>query len=89
MKTIYSLQEFLKLAEGIALKKGINYAAVSVETSSHTPVSAVFKCYAHGYDWYTGATMEECLGKMRDAMFPPELPNQDVEIEIQEQIKAE
>lgn len=86
MKTIYSFNEFFDMAVSIAAKKGIDY--VKAEIARGTRSDLVFRCYAHGFAYYEGATMEAALESMNRAICPEDFtkPNIDVEIELPIQV---
>lgn len=90
MKTIYSLREFHNQIKELAAPKGITYVLAEIRMDDRGRLQ--FRCYALGYEYYTADTPQECIEKLRNALYPlPIFPadNDDVQevIESEEETK--
>lgn len=80
MRTIYSFQEFYDDVVALAAQKERNYVSIKCQLSTFQGLE--FSCYIDGYDYFSGSTPEEAIGKLRDRMFPPDPDKNHIDIEI-------
>jgi len=81
MKTIYSLQEFRQEILKLAEKRNETYTVVNVEINYNGQIK--FSAYIYGLSWNDGASMEDCLRKIKDKIEPPnEKSNNNIDVEI-------
>lgn len=81
MKTIYSFQEFYDDVMALAMQKGKDYVCIRVTLTTNQRLE--FSCYIAGYDFYSGATPQEAIEKLRNKMFPPDPDKNKVDIEVE------
>lgn len=67
-----SMQEFLKTVRAVAASAGKTYCTVSCEIANRSLAGTHtmnFGCYVDGYSYYYGISPDECISKLKDAIF--------------------